>query len=345
MDFGKGEIYDSYYFAHCCGRPYSRDSVWLENFGSIADRIVLDIQPRTVLDAGCAIGLLVECLRRRGVEAFGVDLSSHAISQVPEEFKPFCYVGSIAESFPGTYDLIVCIEVLEHLSPEDGRRAIANLCKHTRDILFSSTPFDFREATHSNVQPVEAWAELFAQHGFIRDVDFDATFITPWAFRVRKSEEPVARIIREYERRFWALGQANREMRLLAMEMREQLAGPERTPAEQSAIERAREIELAESRRLVTTLTTDSLALKRQMAEAEEAAHQEREALEQSLRVARADAESVGAKLAETESTLRSANETRWIAEAEHASLADRLASSEGNAQILRARLAEFEYR
>ena len=65
--------YDAWYFRHCCGRPYERSPEWLEFFGRIADRIVADIGPRTVMDVGCAMGFLVEALRDRGVEAFGID--------------------------------------------------------------------------------------------------------------------------------------------------------------------------------------------------------------------------------------------------------------------------------
>jgi len=51
-------------------------------------------------------------------------------------------------------------------------QAIANLCQASDDILFSSTPDDYREFTHVNVQPPEYWAERFALNGFVRDIDF-----------------------------------------------------------------------------------------------------------------------------------------------------------------------------
>ena len=70
-------------------------------------------------------------------------------------------------------------------------------------MLFSSSPFDHQETSHVNVQPAEYWAELFARHGFYRDVDYDASFVTPWAVRFRRSSEPLARIVRNFERRFW----------------------------------------------------------------------------------------------------------------------------------------------
>jgi len=220
--------FDEYYFAHGCGRPYKRDEEWLSFFAGIAKRIVTDIEPRSVLDAGCAMGFLVEELRNLGVEAYGVDVSEYAIENVHASIKDYCWQGSIADPFPQSYDLIVCIEVLEHMDPKHGEDAIANLCKHTDDILFSSTPFDFKEATHYNVRPPEYWSQLFAKQGFFRDVDFDATFIVNWAARYRRKDEPLHRHVRNYERKYWQLWKENQDLRELVGDMRDALVSMER---------------------------------------------------------------------------------------------------------------------
>ena len=221
------QLYDAYYFQHGCGRPYERSPEWLGFFGGIAEKIVSRIGPQTVLDAGCAMGFLVEGLRARGVEAFGVDISEYAMGKVPEAVQAYCWVGSVSHPFPRRYDLIVCIEVLEHLRQPDSEAAIANFCRFADDILFSSTPLDYREATHFNVQSPEYWADQFAQHGFVRDVDFDASFINPWAVRFRLNHEPPHRVIRDYERHFWLLWKENVDLRQLTVEMRDQLAADE----------------------------------------------------------------------------------------------------------------------
>jgi SAM-dependent methyltransferase len=218
------ETYDAYYYTHYRCEPYQRSPVWLELFNAFAERIAKDIQPASVLDAGCAIGLLVEGLRQRGVAAWGIDISEYAIQNVSAEIRPYCRVASVTEALDRGYDLIVSIEVLEHLHPQDAQAAIANFCQHTNDILFSSTPFHYQEATHLNVQPPEAWAELFARQGFFRDVDFDASFITPWAARFRRSREPVQRLVRNYERRYWLLWKENNDLRRLALEVHNQLS-------------------------------------------------------------------------------------------------------------------------
>jgi hypothetical protein len=80
--------------------PYERNEHWLTFFGAIADSIVQEIQPDSVLDAGCAMGFLVEALRQRDVEAFGVDISEYAIEKIHPDIQPFCWVGSVVQPFP-----------------------------------------------------------------------------------------------------------------------------------------------------------------------------------------------------------------------------------------------------
>ncbi|WP_129631456.1 class I SAM-dependent methyltransferase [Candidatus Oscillochloris fontis] len=218
-------IYDEYYYATGCGLPYRRDEHWMTFFGRIAEQIVSSIAPKRVLDAGCALGLLVEQLHLRGVEVAGIDISEYAINSAPESIRALMRVGSIAEPFGQRYDLIVCIEVLEHMPCAEAEQAVINFCQYSDDILFSSSPLDFKEATHCNVHPIEYWADLFARQGFVRDVDYDASFLTPWAIRFRRSSEPQHRIVRNYERRFWELWKANTDLRELAVEQRKQIEG------------------------------------------------------------------------------------------------------------------------
>jgi SAM-dependent methyltransferase len=238
--------YDRNYFAHYCDATktgklaYARNEHWVHFFGTIADHIVSDIKPRTVLDAGCAMGFLVEALRDRGVDAFGIDISEYAISQVRTDIKGYCRQGSIMDPLTDSYDLVVSIEVLEHLPTEDGIRAVGNLCTATSDFLFSSTPSDYQEITHLNVQPPEWWTEVFARNGFFRDVAYDAsTYLSPWAIRYRKSRDTVARTVGDYERLIWRLKSENVTLRQTAHDQRARLDHIEHVEAELAAIKRS----------------------------------------------------------------------------------------------------------
>ena len=211
--------YGPHYFRAYRQAPYERSPKWVGVFATIADGIVREINPQRVLDVGCAMGFLVEALRDRGVDAYGLDLSPHAIAQVRDDIKPYCRVGSMLEESPARYNLVVCHEVIEHLPAEHADAAVARLCAASDDILFSSTPDHFGEETHLNVRPPEYWAGLFARHGFTRDLNFDASaFLSPWAVLFRRSGLPLHRAISDYERSLWALKRERTALREKVLE-------------------------------------------------------------------------------------------------------------------------------
>ena len=69
-----------------------------------------------MLDVGCNTGLLVEMLRNRDVEDWGIDNSEVAIDGVDPAVQPYCRVGSILEPLDESqYDLIVVNNLQEIL--------------------------------------------------------------------------------------------------------------------------------------------------------------------------------------------------------------------------------------
>ncbi len=204
--FAPQELYNEAYYKNYVGASYERgETEWINFFGNIAHRIVNDFNPQSTLDAGCAIGMLVEILRRRGVDAFGFDVSEWAVKQMPQEYARFVKAGSILDSkiFNRKFDLVTCIEVLEHLDPSDADQAIQNLCGWGDLVIFTSSPDAYDEPTHFNVQQPGYWAEKFAQNGFVRVLDYDASFIAPWAQVYRRERIVFSWLARQYENKFW----------------------------------------------------------------------------------------------------------------------------------------------
>lgn len=195
--------YGRYYYEHYDGNPYGRSPAWMARMGEIADAVQATLKPTTVLDAGCAMGVLVESLRGRGVDAQGVDISEFAIAQVPEEFAPYCSVASLAEPLDKTYDLIISIEVLEHIPEVELQKAIDNLCSSTDRILFSSTPFHYEDPTHINIKQPEQWSVEFARRGFFRDVAYDASFIEMWSALYVRRPMGLEEVVETYDRDHW----------------------------------------------------------------------------------------------------------------------------------------------
>jgi SAM-dependent methyltransferase len=204
--------------------PYERNERWLRFFDNVAESIIRDLHPSTTLDAGCAMGFLVEALAKRGVDASGIDISEYAISQVDESIRNRCRVGSLLEPLGRRYDLITCIEVVEHMPPAEVEEVISNLCAATDQILLSTTPQDFGEPTHLNVQPPEFWSAALARHGFLRDVERDFSYLSPWAGLYRRVEEPLAETVRRYDRAWWRLRREVGEVRGSLLETQEKLA-------------------------------------------------------------------------------------------------------------------------
>jgi 2-polyprenyl-3-methyl-5-hydroxy-6-metoxy-1,4-benzoquinol methylase len=103
------------YAKHC--RPLQFDRThphWSIFFGGIAGELIRSLPPTRVFDAGYAHGLLVEAFWARGVEAPWREISEFAISHARSDIEKCCYVSSIGDQVIDRFDLVLCIEVVEH---------------------------------------------------------------------------------------------------------------------------------------------------------------------------------------------------------------------------------------
>jgi SAM-dependent methyltransferase len=218
---GAGQLYGHWYYGSYA-MPYEEEN-WRQFFGGVADAIVAQLAPKTVLDAGCAKGFLVAALRERGVDASGFDLSEVAVAEAPETVRDHVRVGSLTEPIEGRYDLITCIEVIEHLDPADAAAAVANLASATDRVLLSSTPGDRDEPTHVNIQPPERWSQLFAAHGMFRDFRHDPAYLSPWATLYRRSEPSLVDVVLDYDRAWYELRAETLDQRRALLDMQAKL--------------------------------------------------------------------------------------------------------------------------
>ena len=195
--------YTNCYYA-CYGsdseQEYCWDSAeWRAFFTHVANKVVSLIGPARVLDVGCARGLLVQALVEAGVDAHGTDISETAVASAHPDVRGRLSLATAVDPIDGSWDLISCIEVLEHLAPNDADRAIANMCVATERVLFSSVPGDYAEPTHVNVRPPADWAASFAERGFFRRTDVDLGFLTPWAVLYERADLDTRAVVHRYE--------------------------------------------------------------------------------------------------------------------------------------------------
>ena len=200
VDYGR----DYYNETHLGGHgDYSWDNQhWRDFFMSVADRLIGAFNPSSVLDVGCARGLLVQSFTVQGIEAWGLDISAHAVDSAHEQVRDRLRVASATEPIEGRYDLVTCIEVLEHMSEADAQLAIDHLTLITDRVLFSSSPEDHDEPTHINTNPGEAWAAWFAERGFFRRVDVDVSMIAPWAVVFERGKPTHHELVKRYEQQY-----------------------------------------------------------------------------------------------------------------------------------------------
>ena len=105
------------------------------------------LEGKRVLDVGCGGGILAESMAQRGARVTGIDMGKANIEvaklhlyesglevdyrQVPVE--------TLAGEQPGHYDLVTCMEMLEHVpDPESVIRACATLTRPGGKVFFST---------------------------------------------------------------------------------------------------------------------------------------------------------------------------------------------------------------
>jgi len=141
-------------------------------FSELAEHFKQRFNPKSVLDVGCSIGVLVKALRDLGVDAYGVDYSEYALSHAPKEVKNYLKRAAVdKERLPfkdESFDMITMLELLEHLQDHRHVIAEANRVLKKGGVVFVTTPWDLspEEPSHINVHPRKFWIKEFENLGF-----------------------------------------------------------------------------------------------------------------------------------------------------------------------------------
>ncbi len=127
------------------------------------------VHPKSVIDLGCGLGTWLTVFRENGVDDFlGVDgdyLRREWLEIPSGRFLPFDLSHPLAVG--RRFDLAVCLEVAEHLSPESGMNLVESLARLAPVILFSAAVPGQGGTEHLNEQWPDYWAEGFNRYGFV----------------------------------------------------------------------------------------------------------------------------------------------------------------------------------
>ncbi len=101
-------------------------------------------QPEKVLDLGCGPGALMHLLWEIGVNVEGIDFADSSVRLATPEVRDRIAVGQVTDATlkpANAYDLVICREVLEHLTVLQVRQAVANMVRMTSRYVYVTTRF------------------------------------------------------------------------------------------------------------------------------------------------------------------------------------------------------------
>jgi 2-polyprenyl-6-hydroxyphenyl methylase/3-demethylubiquinone-9 3-methyltransferase len=112
---------------------------WIDEHSPVHDRCLLDV--------GCGGGILAEAMARRGARVTGIDMGEaplsvarlHRLESGVEVDYRQCTAEQLAEERPGEFDIVCCLEMLEHVpDPAGVIRACATLARPGGSLYFST---------------------------------------------------------------------------------------------------------------------------------------------------------------------------------------------------------------
>jgi len=145
-------------------------------------RVVRSLDVRTILDVGCGSGENLGALAREGRYTLaGTDLSPEALELTRRKVPGVetVVLDVQRDRLPGTYDLVMSIQVLEHL-PDD-RAALANMAAMSARYVFASTMAGRMRGSEANIGHVRnyRWAELRKK---MADAGITVLWMRGWGF-------------------------------------------------------------------------------------------------------------------------------------------------------------------
>lgn len=161
---------------------------WTDTVERFRDHYKL-AEDASVLDVGCAKGFMLYDFKKLmpRLNVAGIDISSYACAHSMPEIKPFLSVGD-AKKLPfadGSFDLVISINTVHNLLPDECRQALREIQRVTRRHAFISvdawkTEEEKKRLLDWNITALTAmhaddWKKLFEDVGYRGDY----TWFTP----------------------------------------------------------------------------------------------------------------------------------------------------------------------
>lgn len=143
---------------------------------AVVDILVKHFQPKSVVDIGCGAGIYLREFEQRGIDVAGYDGSPAASTESLVGDKVKVHDLTTPLVLDARFDLVLCIEVAEHLEEEFADTLVDTL-RPLGDVLIftAATPGQGPESIgHINEQPHQYWIDKFLERGLAYDADTTA---------------------------------------------------------------------------------------------------------------------------------------------------------------------------
>lgn len=161
---------------------YERPGVWsfiIDEDKRMLANIASEFGPRSVLDIGCANGAVLKSLQDVGVIGEGVEISRMALDKTIPEVRGRVHFGDILElRLASRYDLVLGLDIFEHLNPRRLAEYIEEISRLTRDggYLFANIPAYGDDPVFGEIFPVayNEWDDDIAAGRCFRAIPVDS---------------------------------------------------------------------------------------------------------------------------------------------------------------------------
>lgn len=101
-------------------------------------------QPVKALDLGCGPGALMHLLWELGVDVEGIDFAESSKRLATPEVRDRIAIGTVTDTSlkpDNCADLVICREVIEHLTVFEVKKAVANMVRMTSKFIYVTTRY------------------------------------------------------------------------------------------------------------------------------------------------------------------------------------------------------------
>ena len=149
---------------------------------TIANSIVNEFKARRIIDVGCGTGALLETLRDKGCDVFGLEYSEAALKYCRSRGLSVSKFDLERDVFTETdsFDVAISMEVAEHLPEKVADRYVDLLTRLSEVIIFTAAPPGQGGTDHVNEQPASYWISKFRDRHFTHAEELSQRWRESW---------------------------------------------------------------------------------------------------------------------------------------------------------------------